>query len=105
VVVAQCRVQLELLGHGQQHFAVGCDDVALTLVRLAQMSAELALDADGRFLAIRHNWVCDIGAYPSAAGGFTNTNNASLMACGAYRIPAACGRNRPAVTNTVPITA
>jgi len=59
--------------------------------RAVQMTAELALDADGRFLAIRHDWVCDIGAYPSAAGPFTNTHNAAVMACGAYRIPAVCG--------------
>ncbi len=69
------------------------------------MVAELALDADGRFLAIRHDWICDIGAYPSAAGPFTNTFNAALMATGAYRIPAVYGRTRLAVTNSVPITA
>ena len=73
--------------------------------RAVWMSAELALDAEGRFLAIRHEWVCDIGAFPSNAGPSTNTLNASLMACGAYRIPAVYGRNRLAVTNTVPITA
>ena len=73
--------------------------------RAVQMAAELALDAQGRFLAIRHDWVCDIGAHPSAAGAMTNTLNAALMASGAYRIPAACGRNRLALTNTVPITA
>ena len=73
--------------------------------RAVQMSAELALDAEGRFLAIRHDWVCDIGAHPSAAGAMTNTLNAALMASGAYRIPAAYGRNRLALTNTVPITA
>ncbi len=73
--------------------------------RAVQMAAELALDAEGRFLAIRHDWVCDIGAHPSAAGPGTNTLNAALMASGAYRIPAVYGRNRLAVTNTVPITA
>ncbi len=73
--------------------------------RAVQMSAELVLDAEGRFLAIRHDWVCDIGAHPSAAGAMTNTLNAALMAFGAYRIPAAYGRNRLALTNTVPITA
>ncbi len=73
--------------------------------RAVWMSAELALDAEGKFLAIRHDWVCDIGAHPSNAGPSTNTLNASLMACGAYRIPAVYGRNRLAVTNTVPITA
>ena len=73
--------------------------------RAVQMAAELALDANGRFLAIRHDWVCDIGAHPSGAGAGTNTLNAALMACGAYRIPATYGRNRLALTNTVPITA
>ena len=73
--------------------------------RAVWMSAELALDAEGRFLAIRHDWVCDLGAYPSAAGAVTNTVNAVLMASGAYVIPAVCGRTRLGVTNTVPITA
>ncbi|MGC1410425.1 MAG: xanthine dehydrogenase family protein molybdopterin-binding subunit [Acetobacteraceae bacterium] len=73
--------------------------------RAVSMVAELALDAEGCFLAIRHDWICDIGAYASAAGPFTNTFNAPLMATGAYRIPAVHGRTRLAVTNTVPITA
>jgi carbon-monoxide dehydrogenase large subunit len=73
--------------------------------RALRMKAELALDEAGRFLAIRHDWICDIGAYPSAAGPVTNTQNASLMASGAYRIPAIYGRTRLAVANTVPITA
>ncbi len=73
--------------------------------RAVLMAAELALDEAGQFLAIRHDWICDIGAHPSAAGPGTNTLNAALMACGAYRIPAVYGRNRLAVTNTVPITA
>ncbi|HUD58867.1 MAG TPA: xanthine dehydrogenase family protein molybdopterin-binding subunit [Acetobacteraceae bacterium] len=73
--------------------------------RAVSMVAELALDADGCFLAIRHDWICDIGAYPSAAGPFTNTFNAALMATGAYLIPAVHGRTRLAVTNSVPITA
>ena len=73
--------------------------------RAVQMSAELALDKEGRFLAIRHDWVCDIGAHPSAAGPVTNTMNAATMAAGAYRIGSVYGRNRLALTNTVPITA
>ena len=73
--------------------------------RALWMSAELALDAEGRFLAIRHDWVCDVGAHPSAAGPFTNVYNASVMAHGAYAIPAVYGRSRQALTNTVPITA
>ncbi len=73
--------------------------------RALQMTAELALDAGGRFVGIRHDWVCDIGAHPSGAGASTNTMNAGLMACGAYRIPAIYGRSRQVVANTVPITA
>jgi carbon-monoxide dehydrogenase large subunit len=73
--------------------------------RAVRMAAELALDSEGKFLAIRHDWICDIGAHPSGAGAGTNTLNASLMAAGAYRIPAIYGRNRLALTNTVPITA
>ena len=33
-----------------------------------RMHGELALDAAGRFLAVRHRWVCDQGAYPVATG-------------------------------------
>ena len=73
--------------------------------RALHLSAELALDAEGRFLGIRHDWVCDLGGYPSAAGPMTNIKNASCMATGAYRIPAVSGRVRLAVANTVPITA
>lgn len=73
--------------------------------RAVTMTAELALDAEGRFLGIRHDWLCDIGAHPSAAGPSTNAVNSATMACGAYRIPAISGRVRLAVTNTVPITA
>jgi carbon-monoxide dehydrogenase large subunit len=73
--------------------------------RAVRMASQLALDEQGRFLAIRHDWMCDIGAHPSMAGPMTNTQNASVMACGAYRIAAAYGRVRLAVANTVPITA
>ena len=73
--------------------------------RAVSMAGELALDAEGRFLAIRHDWACDIGAHPSAAGPMTNTMNAAVMAAGAYRIRAVHGRSRQAVTNTIPITA
>ena len=73
--------------------------------RALHMVAELALDAEGNFLAIRHDWVCDLGGHPSAAGAYTNTFNAAVMATGAYRVPAASGRIRLAVANTVPITA
>jgi carbon-monoxide dehydrogenase large subunit len=69
------------------------------------MTGELAVDAAGRFLAIRHAWVCDLGAYPAAAGPLISTLNPAMMCIGCYRIPAVYGRHRLAVTNTVPVTA
>ncbi|MBW8267966.1 xanthine dehydrogenase family protein molybdopterin-binding subunit [Caldovatus aquaticus] len=73
--------------------------------RALRMTAELALDAEGRFLAIRHAWLCDQGAYPVATGPLINTLNPAMMCTGCYRIPVVYGRHRLAVTNTVPVTA
>ena len=69
------------------------------------MRAELALDAQGNFLAIRHAWLADQGAYPVATGPLINTLNPAMMCTGCYRIPAVHGHHRLALTNTVPITA
>ena len=69
------------------------------------MTGSLALDATGRFLALRHDWVCDQGAYPVATGPLISTLNPSMMCTGCYRVPAVYGRHRLALTNTVPITA
>ena len=69
------------------------------------MHGALALDAEGRFLAVRHEWLCDQGAFPSAAGPFINALNGPAMCTGCYSIPVAYGHTRLALTNTVPITA
>ena len=69
------------------------------------LTGALALDAEGRFLALRHAWIGDQGAHPVATGPAINTGNAASMSTGCYRIPAVYGRHRLAVTNTVPITA
>ena len=70
-----------------------------------RMTGELALDAGGRFLALRHAWLCDQGAYPVATGPLINTLNPAMMCTGCYAIPAVYGRHRLAITNTIPITA
>ena len=63
----------------------------------------LALDADGRFLAMRLDWINDMGAYlsPVAPGHIRNT-----IACmtGVYRIPALYETFRVALTNATPIS-
>jgi aerobic carbon-monoxide dehydrogenase large subunit len=73
--------------------------------RAAELSGELALDRDGRFLALRLSWICNSGAYLSQAGPIINTVNPSTHAINAYRFPALYGRHRLALTNTTPITA
>ena len=73
--------------------------------RAAQLTGELALDRDGRFLALRLDWICNSGAYLSQAGPIINTINPSTHAINVYRIAALHGRHRLVLTNTTPITA
>lgn len=73
--------------------------------RAIQIEAALALDGDGRFTAIRAHWLCDQGAYLTPSGPLINSVNGSLGITGCYRIPAAYGRHRLALTHTSPISA
>ena len=70
------------------------------------MTSELALDDKGNFLALRADWITDLGAYCSSAGPFISTAAAPTgMAVNAYRIPALYGTIRLAFTNATPTTA
>jgi len=73
--------------------------------RAAKLVGELALDKDGRFLAIRINWFVNTGAYLSGPGALINTLPPGLHAINLYRIPVMYGRHRLALTNTTPTTA
>jgi aerobic carbon-monoxide dehydrogenase large subunit len=74
--------------------------------RGAQLTGALALDAAGNFLAIRIEWLVNLGAYASNAGPFINTGAApTSSAVNAYRIPAAYGSHRLVFTNATPTTA
>ena len=73
--------------------------------RALVLNGELALDRNGKFLAIRMQWTCDQGAYLSGAGPFINTLNAAMTITGCYTIPVAYGRHQLVLTNTVPTTA
>jgi len=65
---------------------------------------QLALDKDGKFVAMRIDWIVDLGAYlsPGAQGHIRNTTNCMT---GVYRIPALYATYRIPVTNTTPIGA
>jgi carbon-monoxide dehydrogenase large subunit len=73
--------------------------------RAATMVGELALDRDGRFLAIRFEWFVNSGAYLSQPGPIINTVTPVTHAVNAYRIPVVYGRHRLVLTNTTPTTA
>ena len=62
----------------------------------------LALDENGRFLALKADAVVNLGAYVTAAGAGIATSN--FLACfpGMYDIPHIAGSVRLAFTNTVP---
>jgi carbon-monoxide dehydrogenase large subunit len=70
-----------------------------------RLSGELALDAHGRFLALRTLWLCDEGAYLTTSGALTNTINGQLMAAGPYSTPVMYGRHRLVMTNATPTNA
>ena len=67
------------------------------------VSGALALDKAGRFLALRLDWIADMGAYLSATGSASHTRNATTCLTGVYRIPALFNHMRLAFTNTVPM--
>jgi carbon-monoxide dehydrogenase large subunit len=68
------------------------------------INGELALDREGKFLAMRLDWVNDMGAYlsPAPMGHIRNTTTCMT---GVYRIPALYATFRAALTNTTPVAA
>ena len=67
--------------------------------------AELALDADGRFLAVRARTVSNMGAFSTFAAPTIPTLGGIRCLTGVYRIPAWHARTRVVFTNTVPVHA
>ena len=66
--------------------------------------AQLALDAEGRFLAVRAEITANLGAYCSQAGPMIPWFGA-CMTTGVYAIPVAWVDVRTVITNTVPVDA
>lgn len=65
--------------------------------------ASLALDANGRFLALRIASVANLGAYMAGAGGGVQTYQYIHLQGSVYRIPAIALHVSAVVTNTAPI--
>jgi carbon-monoxide dehydrogenase large subunit len=66
--------------------------------------AELAMDAKGKFLALRVELIANIGAYLSPIGAFVPTRSTDLIA-GLYTTPAIAINVKGVCTNTVPVCA
>ena len=70
--------------------------------RDAWSDAELGLDAEGRFLALRVRAVVNLGAFASTNGALIATQNFARCLGGMYRIPRIDVGVRLAFTNTLP---
>lgn len=66
--------------------------------------AELALDADARFLALRVDTIANLGAYLGQMALFVAANGAGMVP-GCYRTPCVYARVRGVYTNTAPVDA
>jgi carbon-monoxide dehydrogenase large subunit len=69
------------------------------------IAGELALDRDGKFLAARYEFLCDMGAYLTPTGSISHLRNPASLMTGVYKTPALYGSFKVVLTNTVPIAA
>ena len=74
-----------------------------TQARDTVTETELALDENGKFLALRMKHICAQGAYITPAGVGINTNNVARCLPGMYRIPKIDFTTLCVFTNTAPI--
>jgi carbon-monoxide dehydrogenase large subunit len=66
---------------------------------------ELALDAGGRILGMRFEYLANLGAYVAFTGSFVNTMNMVNVISGVYDVQAVHVQGRLVLTNTVPTAA
>jgi carbon-monoxide dehydrogenase large subunit len=68
-------------------------------------TAEMAIDAQGKFLALRVKTLCNMGAYLSTFGPAVPTYLYATLLAGVYSTPAIYCEVRAVFTNTVPVDA
>ncbi len=73
--------------------------------RALALDGEVALDAQGRILAMRFHDQADLGAYNCYFSTFIATRNLSITMGGAYKVPALYMSCDLVFTNTVPVSA
>jgi aerobic carbon-monoxide dehydrogenase large subunit len=95
VAWAARRLQMPVKWTGERHESFLCDYQARDLA----VSAELALDADGNFLAMRGSNISNAGAHTT---NYSPLQKGVEIMTTIYRIPAAHFRGRAVVSNTSP---
>jgi len=68
-------------------------------------TGEMALDANGRILGMRFDYLSNLGAYVAFTGTVVNTLGLVNVNCGVYDVQAVHVRGRLALTNTIPTAA
>ncbi len=68
-------------------------------------TGEMALDANGRILGMRFDYVSNMGAYVAFTGAVVNTLGLVNVNCGVYDVQAVHVRGRLVLTNTIPTAA
>src|SRR5205814_8448531 len=68
-------------------------------------TGEMALDASGRILGMRFDYLSNMGAYVAFTGAVVNTLGLVNVNCGVYDVQAVHVRGRLVLTNTVPTAA
>ena len=68
-------------------------------------TAEMALDGEGNFLALRVRTLCNMGAYLSTFGPAVPTYLYATLLAGCYKTPAIYAEVKAVFTNTVPVDA
>jgi len=68
-------------------------------------TGEMALDANGRILGMRFDYLSNMGAYVVFTGTVVNTLGLVNVNCGVYDVQAVHVRGRLALTNTIPTAA
>jgi aerobic carbon-monoxide dehydrogenase large subunit len=73
--------------------------------RANDLEGEIALDREGRFLALRLHVLSNLGAYLTATGALVHSTMPAYCANGVYKIPVVHGLCTQALTNTAPVGA
>ncbi len=70
-----------------------------------EMTAEVAMDSEGQFLALRVDVLSNMGAYMNGAAPIIPTGGGTRMLANVYRVPLTHARTRCVFTNTAPVSA